>query len=114
MWSRGLGRAARRRLPAPRPYSGSEVHLVLPVLLAPARENTTTIVGPRLVGARRTAPLPGAKSPPHRGQRRPEPDAFADHPVVTSGSGDEARLDKYVQFRCCVVYLNRVQAEAAT
>jgi hypothetical protein len=34
---------------------------------------------------------------------------------MTSGSGDEARLDKYVQLRCCVVYLNyRLQAEAAT
>jgi hypothetical protein len=31
-------------------YSGSEVYLVLPVLLAPPRENATTIVGPGDVG----------------------------------------------------------------
>ena len=31
-------------------YSGSEVYLVLPVLLAPPREHATTIVGPGDVG----------------------------------------------------------------
>ena len=31
-------------------YSGSEVYLVLPVLLAPSREHATTIVGPGDVG----------------------------------------------------------------
>jgi hypothetical protein len=31
-------------------YSGSEVYLVLPVLLEPPRENATTIVGPGDVG----------------------------------------------------------------
>src|SRR5438094_10599186 len=31
-------------------YSGSEVYLVLPVLLAPPREHATTIVGPGHVG----------------------------------------------------------------
>jgi hypothetical protein len=31
-------------------YSGSEVYLVLPVVLAPPRENATTIVGPGDVG----------------------------------------------------------------
>ena len=31
-------------------YSGSEVYLVLPVLLAPPRENATTVVGPGDVG----------------------------------------------------------------
>jgi hypothetical protein len=31
-------------------YSGSEVYLILPVLLAPPRENATTIVGPGDVG----------------------------------------------------------------
>ena len=31
-------------------YSGSEVYLVLPVLLSPPREHTTTIVGPGDVG----------------------------------------------------------------
>ena len=31
-------------------YSGSEIYLVLPVLLAPAREHATTIVGPGDVG----------------------------------------------------------------
>src|SRR4029077_5490341 len=33
-------------------YSGGEVYLVLPVLLAPPREHATTIVGPEDVGVR--------------------------------------------------------------